>query len=89
MNSENIEDQEGPSLDDKLIKDVVKITKRVVGDPIQIGNRTLTPTLEITFYGKQFFSKRTDVAPIFAEVIIKPISFLVTEGNAEWTIDVK
>ena len=72
---------------DKLVKDVVKVTKRVVGKSILVGNRSLIPLLEYTFYGKHL--PGTDgSATIFISVIIKPISFQVSEDKNEWKIEI-
>jgi hypothetical protein len=72
---------------DKLIEDVVKITKCVVGDPIHVGNRCLTPRFEYTFYGKQFPSIGGG-SPVFVSVIIRPLSLDVSEDNKEWIIEI-
>ena len=73
---------------EKLVEGLVKTTRRIVGDPIHVGNRTLTPTIEIIMYCKQF-NLGNDSGPILAGFIVKPVSIHVSEGKQEWTIEIQ
>jgi len=64
---------------EKLVEGLVKTTRRIVGDPIHVGNRTLTPTIEIIMYCKQFKLVNNNV---------KPVSIHVSEGKKEWTMEI-
>jgi hypothetical protein len=73
---------------EELVEGLVKTTRRIVGDPIQVGNRTLTPTIEVTVYCKQF-NFVNNSGPVLAGFIVKPVSIHVTEGKQEWTIEIQ
>ena len=73
---------------EKLVEGLVKTTSRIVGDPIYVGNRTLTPTIEIIIYCKQF-NLVNNSGSILAGFIVKPVSIHVTEGKQEWTIEIQ
>lgn len=73
---------------EKLVEGLVKTTRRIVGDPIHVGNRTLTPTIEIIMYCKQFEVVNNN-GPILVGFIVKPVSIHVSEGKQEWTIEIQ
>ena len=73
---------------EKLVEGLVKTTRRIVGDPIHVGTRILTPTIEIIMYCKQFKLVKNN-GPILAGFIVKPVSIHVSEGKQEWTIEIQ
>ncbi len=70
-----------------MVEGLDKTIKRIIGDPIHVGNRKLTPTFEITTFCMQN-SKNSDSAPLFVGFIIKPVSINIIEGTQEWTINI-
>ena len=72
---------------ERVVEGLVKTRRRIVGAPILVGNRTLTPTIEIITYCKKF-SLANNSGPVLAGFIVKPISIHITEGVKEWTIEI-
>lgn len=76
-------------IEKKLIDGMVKTSREVIGESIQVGERILTPTLEFKTYSKQLTIKNNSEDPILIGFIVTPISFKITEGKQEWTLQIQ
>jgi hypothetical protein len=76
-------------IEKNLIDGMVMTSREVIGESIQVGERILTPTLEIKTYSKQFTINNHSEDPIFIGLMVSPTSLKITEGKQEWTIQIQ
>ena len=69
--------------------DIMKISKKIVGKPIYLGERTLIPTIELSTYSRQIKMRNNRGDLIITGVMVTPISFKVIEGEKEWILKIQ
>jgi hypothetical protein len=74
---------------EKLIDGVILTSREVIGESIQVGERVLTPIIEIKTYCKQLTIKNNSEDPILIGFIVTPTSLKITEGKQKWTLQIQ
>ena len=69
--------------------DEVKISKKIAGKPIIVGERTLIPIIELSIFSRNIsVGKKTEELAI-SVVTVTPISVKVIEGEEEWILQMR
>ncbi len=66
----------------------VKFSKKIVGKPISIGDRTLIPTIELSTFSRSMKVGQKIGELVITGVIVTPVSVKVIEGEKEWILHV-
>lgn len=64
----------------------IKISKKIVGKPISVGERTLIPIIELSTFSR-IIKIGHEVGELeITGVIVTPVSVKVIEGEKEWIL---
>jgi hypothetical protein len=67
----------------------VKISRRIAGKPIIVGERTLIPIIELSAFSRNIsVGKKTECLEI-SVVTVTPFSVKVIEGKEEWILKIQ
>ena len=66
----------------------VKFSKKIVGKPISVGERTLIPTIELSTFSRSIKVGKKVGELVITGVIVTPVSVKVIEGEKEWILHV-
>ena len=64
----------------------VKFSKKIVGKPISVGDRTLIPTIELSTFSRSFKAGQKIGELVITGVMVTPVSVKVVEGEKEWIL---
>ena len=70
------------------MEEEVKISKKIVGKPISVGERTLIPTIELSTFSRSMKVGHKIGELVITGVTVTPVSVKVIEGEKEWIIHV-
>jgi hypothetical protein len=71
-----------------MVCEEVKISKKIAGKPIIVGERTLIPIIELSTFSRNIsVGKKTEEFAI-SVVSVTPISVKVIEGEEEWILKI-
>jgi len=66
----------------------VKFSKKIVGKPIRVGERTLIPTIELSTYSRSIKIGKKIGELVLTGVMVTPVSVKVIEGEKEWILHI-
>lgn len=67
----------------------VKTLKKIAGEPIIVGERTLIPLIEYSTFSRSInVGKKGEELVVFG-VTVTPVSVKVIEGDEEWTLQIQ
>lgn len=66
----------------------VKISKKIVGKPISVGERTLIPTIELSTFSRYIKVGQKIGELVITGVMVTPVSVKVIEGEKEWILHI-
>jgi uncharacterized spore protein YtfJ len=66
----------------------VKNSKKIVGKPIRVGERTLIPTIEVSTFSRHIRVGKGIGEMVITGVMVTPVSLRVIEGEKEWTLEI-
>ena len=64
----------------------VKFSKKIVGKPINVGERTLIPTIELSTFSRSMKVGHKIGELVITGVMVTPVSVKVIEGEKEWIL---
>ena len=64
----------------------VKFSKKIVGKPISVGERTLIPTIELSTFSRSIKLGQKIGELVITGVIVTPVSVKVIEDEKEWIL---
>ena len=64
----------------------VKVSKKIVGKPINVGERTLIPTIEISTFSRSIKAGQKIGELVITGVMVTPVSVKVIEDEKEWIL---
>jgi len=64
----------------------VKISKKIVGKPISVGERVLIPTIELSTFSRYIKVGQKIGELVITGVMVTPVSVKVIEGEKEWIL---
>jgi hypothetical protein len=67
----------------------VKISKKIAGKPIIVGERTLIPIIELSTFSRNIRVGKKTEELVISVVTLTPISVKVIEGDEEWILQIK
>lgn len=66
----------------------MKISKKIVGKPISVGERTLIPTIELSTFSRYVKVGQNIGELVLTGVTVAPVSIKVIEGEKEWILHI-
>lgn len=66
----------------------MKFSKKIVGKPICVGERTLIPTIELSTFSRSIKVGQKKGELVITGVMVTPVSVKVIEGEEEWIIQI-
>ncbi|MHA1594143.1 MAG: hypothetical protein ACTSXX_05300 [Candidatus Baldrarchaeia archaeon] len=66
----------------------VKFSKKIVGKPISVGERTLIPIIELSTFARNISLGKKTEELVITGVTVTPISVKVIEGEEEWILHI-
>jgi len=66
----------------------VKFSKKIVGKPISVGERTLIPIIELSTFARTISLGKKTEELVITGVTVTPISVKVIEGEEEWILHI-
>ena len=68
------------------MEEEVKISKKIVGKPIYVGERILIPTIELSTFSRSIKLGQKTGELVITGVTVTPVSVKVIEGEKEWIL---
>lgn len=67
----------------------MKVVKKISGEPIGVGDRTLIPLIEYSAYARNIKLEDKSEKLVVTGVTVTPISVKVIEGKKEWILQIQ
>ena len=65
----------------------MKVSKKIVGKPISVDERTLIPIIELSTFMRKFNMGKKSEEIVITGVTVTPISIKIIQGEKEWILN--